>query len=440
MMTLETCLAVLQQSEYDLGRYQEWYKRHEGENLTIKPKKQTLKFQLLYSLASTLAMVQPQQDAIRNALDLLAAPEFVAKSFIIRRAENKLRAMQKHGLVVVAVAGSYAKTSTKHILAQVMGQFVPTLATPDSVNTPIGIALTILNSLRKSHRLFIVEAGAYVRGDVAGLVNFLQPNYGILTPIGIEHLERFGSKENIIAAETELITTREMPVLSHDVNIPIIPDKLKTPNLQFYGFFPKSRYDVSNVKVTKAGTECRLEVDNDEYQLFVPLFGKHNLANMLPSFWLADKFGFPTQKVIETLRTLKPIEHRLQPITTEVGTLILDNGYNTMPDSSKESLRVLKEIPAKRRIIVTPGFVELGKQQAKYNEDLGERMAEVADIVVITGTTNKEALERGLLTAKFAKKNILFADNENDAVAKLGGLLDANTVLLFEGGTPEIYQ
>lgn len=439
-MTLLTCLAILQQSEYEWSRYEAWYKRHENEELVIKPRRETVKFQMLYALATALAMVQPQQDAIRGALDLLAGPEWMAKSFLIRRAENKLRTLQKNGLIVVAVAGSYAKTSTKHILAQVMSSFVPTLATPDSINTPLGIAMTILNNLKKSHKLFIVETGAYVRGDVAGLVRFLKPNYGILTPIGIEHLERFGSKENIIEAETELISTLEIPVLSHDVNIPILEERYKTPRVQFYGFFPNSLYDISDLKVSKAGTECRLEVDSESYNLFVPLFGKHNIGNMLPSFWLAEKFGIPTGEVIEKLRTIKPVAHRLEPITTENGTLILDNGYNTTPDSSKESLRVLKEIPAKRRIIVTPGFVELGNQQARYNKDLGERMAAVAYMVAITGTTNRDAIEKGLLEKKFPKKNIVFAENENDAVTKLQSFLTADTVLLFEGGTPEIYQ
>lgn len=439
-MTLETCLAALQQSEYDLARYKEWYARHKDEDLVIKPKKETVKFQMLYALASALSMVQTQQDAIRGAMDLLSGPEWLAKNFLIKRAKDKLRSMQKKGLIVVAVAGSYAKTSTKQILAQVMDDFVPTYATANSVNTPLGIAMAVLNNLKSSHKLFIVEAGAYTKGDVADLVRYINPNYGILTPIGVEHLERFGSMENIIEAETELISTLDIPVLSHDVNMAIIPEKMKTPNLQFYGFFPRSQYDVSDLKVTKAGTECELEVGNERYNLFVPLFGKHNIGNMLPSFWIAEKFGVATKDVIEKLRTLKPVAHRLEPILTQSGTLVLDNGYNTMPDSSKESLRVLKDIPAKKRIIVTPGFVELGKEQDRYNEDLGARIADVADIVVVTGITNREALERGLAKGKFPQKNMYRAVNEDDAVKQIQTHLQTDTVLLFEGGTPEIYQ
>ena len=119
---------------------------------------------------------------------------------------------------------------------------------------------------------------------------------------------------------------------------------------------------------------------------------------------------------------------------------MLDNGYNTNPNSVKEALKVLQDVPAKKRIVVTPGFVELGNKQQMYNEHLGEALADAADVVCITGTINAEALRKGLLSKDYKESNILTAENETEALLKLQPYLKPETVVLFEGGTPEVYQ
>ncbi|KKU85873.1 MAG: UDP-N-acetylmuramoyl-tripeptide-D-alanyl-D-alanine ligase [Candidatus Gottesmanbacteria bacterium GW2011_GWA2_47_9] len=439
-MTLHTHLAILQQAEYDWKRYWAWCKKHTGDHAEVQPRKKTAKYWLMFLLSAPLSVFLAPQTTLRIALTLVLIPETIIRGIISVLAQLKLQAFQHRGLVIIAIAGSYAKTSTKHLLAQTLSPYLSVLATPDSVTTSLGIALTILKNLKNTHRIFIVELGAYQKGDVAQLVRFVHPNYGILTPIGAEHLERFGSFENVVEAETELITTLPIPVLSHDQNITIIPEKLKTPRVSFYGFFPNSAFDISHVRVTRSGTSCTLAVNNANYDIFVPLFGKHNIVNILPSFWIAEKLGLQPWDIINTFASLQPVLHRLQPISTESGMLILDNGYNSYPDSVKESFAVLKEIPGKIKIVVTPGFVEMGEKQAMYNEMLGGQLAEVATIICVTGASNLSAIQKGLEKKKFPKRSFFTAKNENDAVRVLSTFFKADTVLLFEGGTPEIYQ
>lgn len=439
-MTLTTHLAILQQSEYEWKRYVAWYDRHKDDKNEVAPKKKTVKFRVLFFLAGTASLFVPKVNAVQFALSAISWPESVVKTGILLAARAKLRYLQVRGLVVVGIAGSYAKTSTKHIMHQLLSPYIPTLATPDSVNTALGIAIAVLTRLTAKHKLFIAELGAYVAGDIADLVRYVRPKYGILTPLGTEHLERFGSLENVIAAESELMTTLPIDVLCCDTNTLLLPDSAKTSRVSYYGFFPNSAYDISNVSVTRAGTECILTVGDTPRKIFIPLYGKHNILNILPTFWVGEKLGISTEHVLAYTGTLKPVPHRMEPTLTENNVLILDNGYNTNPDSSKASLAVLEQVKAAKKVVVTPGFVEMGEKQYAYNIDFGKRIAGVADTVAVTGKTNRKAILEGLSAVKFPKKNIVLADNERHATKLLRKKLVPNSVILFEGGTPEVYQ
>lgn len=439
-MNLLTHLSILQQSEYEWERYHAWYLRHQQDIKEIKPKKKTPKLILLYIVALPLSIWMDTPKAIQYSLQVIAFPENCAKHCILQAARLKLRYLQLRGLKIVAIAGSYAKTSTKNIMQQLLSPYVHTLATPESVNTPLGIALVILKKLTPNHKLFIAELGAYVPGDIEKLTKYIKPSFGILTPIGTEHLERFGSMEHVIETESELITASTSPILSCDRNMLLLPENVKTKRVSYYGFFPNSAYDISEVSVTRAGTECILAIDDTSQHVFIPLYGKHNVLNMLPSFWVAKQLHISNEDVLSQIPNLKPVPHRMEPTLTQNNVLILDNGYNTNPDSSKESLSLLAQMSAKNKIMVTPGFVEMGEKQDAYNREFGKHIAQVFSAVAVLGETNKEALLEGLHSAKFPKTHIVLAQNEQEAVKKLGKYLIPNSVLLFEGGTPEVYQ
>ena len=194
-----TRLAILQQSEYELPRYQRWLDANSTSNLEIQPKKWTLKLRLLYALCFILPLPV--------ALLLLEIPKRLIIHIYVLLATRKLRSLQAKGLCVVAIAGSYGKTSTKYIANHVLSQHKKIVMTPENINTPIGIARFILSDLNSTYQIFLAELGEYYPGDIAGLVNFLQPEYKILTPVGFAHLERFKTKESLQKSLEELVTT-----------------------------------------------------------------------------------------------------------------------------------------------------------------------------------------------------------------------------------------
>lgn len=409
-IALQTKLAILQQSEYEWPRYVQWLAAHRDQSVLVEPKAWTLKLRLLRLLAPILTL--------HGALLLLEIPKRLIFWGYRVAAQLKLRYLQARGLQVVAIAGSYAKTSTKYIAHHVLSTERRVVMTPENINTPIGISRLILSTLTTSDEIFIAELGEYVNGDIAALVRFLSPDYKILTPVGYAHLERFGSEANLQRGLKEILTTQAQRgkhfVYGHD-----------------YG--PTHVHDVS---LSRAGTEYVYQGTS----YFIPLFGEHNAVNTLPAIWLASQFRIDPARVQDRLATLPAIPHRLEPTLLEHNILLLDNGYNSNPESARQSLQVLASLEGSQRIVTTPGFIELGDTQGAENTRLGEEIAKVADICVVIKGVNQEALLHGLYRGKMPAAQIYTAASEVEAMELLTGKIKPNAIILFENSIPELYQ
>lgn len=436
MLSLTTKLAALQQAEYEAPRFQQWIAQHQHNALDIAPKKWTPKLKLLRILTRLFTPLFGETKAILFALRLLEAPQFIIKSALIFAARCKLRWLQKKGLIVVSISGSYAKTSTKLILKHQLEHHIPLLATPESVNTPIGIARVILHQLSPAHKLFLAELGAYYPGDIAQLAKFVRPKYSILTPIGPEHLERFGSMQRVADSELEILHAgKQQKICSFHANCKWIP-----PHVRLSTYGKGGDLKITHSSTSRSGTEAEAKIEDTTVALFIPLYGKHNAENSLPGFWLAKQLHVSLEEIRKRSATIPAIPHRMEPTLTENQVLILDNGYNTSPHTAPKVLETLKEIPGSNKVVITPGYVELGEEQYRYNVALGEKIAETATAVGIIGSANRKALADGLANAGFPEKKIVFADNEHDATLQLQSFITPQSIVLYEGGTPEIYQ
>ncbi len=410
MITLETKLAILQQCEYEWPRYQKWLTENSASAVVVKPKKWTTKLKLLKALAPFLTL--------HGALNLLVLPQYLIIGSLVLAATIKLRYLQSKGLIVVAIAGSYAKTSTKYIATHLLQGSKRVVMTPENINTPIGIARFILNRLTGSDEVFIAELGEYYPGDIASLVRFLSPDFKILTPVGYAHLERFGSESALKDGLQELVTTQ--------------PHKGKS-------FVFGSEYDESkltNVSVTRAGTE--FEYQGNRY--FIPLFGTHNAVNSLPGLWLANELGIDAKTSQSRLSSVNYVPHRLEPTQLEHNILLLDNGYNSNPASARESLAVLKALDSPQKIVSTPGFIELGPTQDTENESLGKEIADVADLCIVIKSVNAQAIKRGLVSGGFTKDQIIEASGEEEGMNLVSSLTKPSAIILFENSVPELYK
>lgn len=436
MISLTSKLATLQQAEYEESRYLTWLDAHRMDTLSIEPKKWTAKLKFIRGFAVFFTPLLGEDRAVLIGLRAIKLPESILRGCILTAARIKLRLLQRNGLIVVSISGSYAKTSTKLILKHQLEQAMPLLATPESVNTPLGIAREILRHLRPHHKLFLAELGAYYPGDIAQLARFVRPRYAILTPIGPEHLERFGSMQQVAESELEITQLKPSPqICSYEANT-----EWMSPDTPVTRYGRKGELRVTSSQTNRSGTEAEIVVHSTPMHIFFPLFGAHNTENLLPGFWLADQLGIDKEIIRKRCTTIPPVPHRLEPTLAQNQVLILDNGYNTSPHTAPRILQAVSEIPGSNKIVITPGYVELGTEQYQYNVELGKEIAKTATAVGIVGITNRKALADGLISAGFSPKNLVFADTEADATLQLQPFLTPQSVVLYEGGTPEIYQ
>ena len=361
-----------------------------------------------------------------------------------RMAQNKLKSNPY--LKIIGITGSYGKTSSKNILNDILSVKYNTLATPKSLNTFNGLIMTVNNNLSKFDDIFIAEMGAYVRGEINGLCKLVNPKYGIITSIGTAHLETFGSEENIIKGKMELIEylpSDGVGVLNKDdpkqKNYKI--KKRDHAKILWIGIDEKD-VDVKgeNIKCTNKGTEFDVifKGDKKKYHFETKLLGRHNVYNILASIALGREFDIDIKDLEQGVRSVKPVEHRLE--IKKLGRFYqIDDAYNSNPVGAKSALDVLSMMDGKK-VVVTPGMVELGKKEKELNKEFGRQIADAADVVILIGEKRTLPIKEGLLEKKFKEKNIFVLNDVRDAYTLINDLKDKEDLYaLFENDLPDTY-
>jgi UDP-N-acetylmuramoyl-tripeptide--D-alanyl-D-alanine ligase len=362
----------------------------------------------------------------------------------LKSAERKL---QEVGPTVIGVTGSYGKTSTKAAIAHLIGPGDKVHATPGSFNTTLGVSRTINEDLEARHEWFVVEMGARQEGDVAEISAFVGPRIGVLTAIGPAHLESFGSIESVRRAKSELI--RSLPstgtaVLNvDDENVRAVADATTGVNVVRYGIEEAGDPNVSarDLVVTEKGTAMTIVDRRTGAQLPVQtrLLGRHAVGHVLAGVAVALASGRSLDDLKGAIESMEPVEHRLQIIPGAGGVTVIDDAYNSNPSGAAAALDVLDKMPGRRKVVVTPGMVELGELQWPANEEFGRQAAEVADTLIVVAPLNREAIVAGAEGAG-TDVNVIVVDSLNGATERLKGLLAAGDVVLFENDLPDQYE
>lgn len=345
------------------------------------------------------------------------------KSFV-RKAGQKLAAAK---ITVVGITGSYGKTSTKHILSNILAKKYRVLSTPRSHNTPLGLALTINSNDLSEYDVLIAEMGARYVGDIEELCKFCPPDYSVITGICPQHLESFGSEENIVKAKGEILTaTKQSAIIAPDCAEYFKNAPCKTQALSC----------VSQVECTCNGTSFTLELGGRSVRIATKLLGAHSAENIALAAQVAYLLGMSVEEIAAAAEELDYIEHRLQLIKSG-GVNIIDDGYNSNVKGAKAALDVLRTFGG-GKIAVTPGLVELGILEESENYALGKNLVGL-DMVIFVGDTlitpvRNGYLENGGDSAKLHTVPTLFAAQE----LLKGTLKDGDTVL-FLNDLPDIY-
>lgn len=436
-MTLSTIAAILQQSEYDAHYFEEWYQRHHSDAKEIKAEKETLKLKVVTFLLTILFFI-PLLLRVQFILMLVHFIERIVRQVIYLMARAKLAWLKKRGLTVVAIAGSYGKTSTKVVLEQLLSSQTTVLVTPKSINTPLGISHVILNDLHGYHKVFVAELGEYYKGDIAALANFVKPDLGIVTPIGRQHLERMGDIETIAATIGELIEFFPNPkkVIVAEQNIQYFPNFSGST----YGESETATYRVSSIKVSRSGTEFELQDLKGKHTIFTPLYGVHQAINMLPSFWVANALGLDKDLLVQKAAALAPVTRRHEPTFLDHDILILDNSFNTNPDSINASLDLFKQLNPTHKILVTMGFVELGENSQKIHTELGEKLAKKIDYLGLLESPQTKWIHEGWIKGGGKKSAITTGVTAEDVLQHMQTAIIPGSLIILEGGYKELYS
>ena len=393
-----------------------------------------------------------------------------------RYEERAKRFLREWDPLVVGITGSYGKTTTKFCVGSVLEADRPTLVTPESYNSYLGVLRTINEHLRASHEAFVVEMGMFRRGDIAELCALVHPKIGVITAIGPMHLERLGSIEAIAAAKGELldalppdghfITNAEDPLcleLAARASVPVTlfgieRDSPKSasaapapqpPGTPSRTPIPSPHYNfpaqilARDLRLSEGRTSFTLLLDGPDgpqAEVSAGLLGVHNVSNLLAAAAVGRVLDIPLQRIVQGLAQVQAPAHRLQPIhNRRAGVVVIDDAYNSNPDGAAAALEVLREHPATRRLLVTPGMVELGELERQLNRRFGEQAAAVCDIAILVGPERTAPIREGLAGAGLAQTNIHVVRDIAEATALLGALTRAGDVILFENDLPDTY-
>ena len=359
-----------------------------------------------------------------------------------RMATLKLESMTN--LKKIAITGSYGKTSTKNILNDILNVKYNSFATPASYNTMNGLMISINNKLDKFTDVFIAEMGAFTQGEIKRKTQFIKPQYGILTTIGTAHLESFGSRENIQKAKFELIDglpSDGVAILNMDDEYQT-SYKVKSKCKIIWVSIDNKEADVyaKDIKLSSKGTEfkCYIKGLKDPITLETKLLGSANVYNILECVALAYELGLSAEQIQIGVRRVKTIEHRLE--LKKFGDIdIIDDAYNSNPVGSKMAVDVLGLMDGKK-IIVTPGMVELGEKQYEYNNEFGKQIAKVCDEVILIGKEQTKPIYDGLIESKFDEEHIHILNDVKLAFPLMKRLSRGKTFVLLENDLPDIFN
>jgi UDP-N-acetylmuramoyl-tripeptide--D-alanyl-D-alanine ligase len=461
---LAEALQMLQQDSYNNGRYFRWVFAKPVPRWLLagskaeskKPLVWTGRAKRIYGVALAVIIIAAAALQAAGLVTAFLAPFAVVAANIllipvqnainegfVRSARRKLAEIQP---VVIGVAGSYGKTSTKYFIATILEEQYKVLRTPNSFNTKLGVCRVINETLAIEHQVFVVEMGAYQRGEVAETAELVRPRIGVVTSIGPEHFERFLSIENIQATNYEVI--EPLPVDGAAIfncdfpDCAVLADRTKHTRVFRYSI---ERRDVTlwAEEIVHSGDGLAFTMvhrDGRRQPARTKIVGRHNVQNILAAALVALDMGLTFDQIAAGIAKLEPAPHRLNIIRGAGGVVVIDDSYNSNPWGAAEALNVLAEFRTGRRMLVAPGMIELGTLQDEMNEKFGRQAAAVCDYIFLVGPAQTRAVAAGLKKAGYPESQYRVCQNLGEATAAMQAMVRPGDAVLFENDLPDLYS
>lgn len=360
-----------------------------------------------------------------------------------RQARKHLK--RRPDLHTLAITGSYGKTSVKFIIDEILKQRFNALATPGSYNTPMGICIVVNNKLRPEHQMLVLEMGIRHPGDMRELCEIAQPDTAVVTSIGVAHLETMGSKENIAQEKgtmLDYIKPGGIAVLNADDPLVLdmrkrAPGKVWLVSVENH---PEADIAASDIRYGRTGASFLVRDDQGHEQRFqTKLLGKHNVLNILLGIAVGRSQGMRLRQIAHAVKRIKPVEHRLQ--LREHGAItVIDDAFNSNPVGAKNAVEILGQFTDGKRVIVTPGMIELGERQYDENRLFGEHIARNVDLAVLIGDAQTKPIQDGLQAQGFPAEQTKVFNSLFEAQDFLKAHLGPGDVVLYENDLPDQFN
>jgi len=344
-----------------------------------------------------------------------------------RFVEDATRRLRAASPKIVAITGSYGKTTTKGYVGHLLRRTADVVVSPASFNNRLGLARSINEHVTSGTQVFVAEMGTYGPGEIRDMCSWIPPTVSVITAIGPVHLERFGSLDAVVAAKSEIVDDAEILVLNVDY-----------PSLQVLASREQSRRTVIRCSATDPEVDVYVAGDNTVFA-HGQMIGSVDDVDVFPgnaacAVGVAVALGVAPD--VSDLSTLARPPHRLQKGTTDAGVVVIDDTYNANPAGAAAALSALVRYGSGRRVVVTPGMVELGPRQYEENSAFAAKVSEVATDLVIVGRTNRRALLEGVVGGRVS---VNVVDSRDEAVAWVRSTLRPGDVVVYENDLPDHY-
>lgn len=347
-------------------------------------------------------------------------------------------------LKVIGITGSYGKTSTKHYLHRILSEKFDVTMTPGSFNTTLGVIRTIREHLKPYNEVFIVEMGAKQSGDIKEICDLVHPSIGIVTAVGPQHLESFKTIENVQRTKFELIDSLPadgLAVVNND--FPYIANRI-VENVETVRYAAEDVKDaqcvISDIEVSHSGTTFTLRYNGKDLRFHTRLVGRCNISNLAAAIVVAINLGVDIRHIAYAVERIEQVEHRLNMKHTPAGITIIDDAFNSNPTGSAMAMEVLGSLSSGRRIVVTPGMIELGDEQYQLNYEFGRTFPGNCDMAIVVGNYNREPIVKGAIDAGMDPDNIIDVDSFTQAQQKLATILRSGDAVLYENDLPDTFK
>jgi UDP-N-acetylmuramoyl-tripeptide--D-alanyl-D-alanine ligase len=325
---------------------------------------------------------------------------------------------------IIAITGSAGKTTTKEMVSHLLSGRFRVLKTPASFNTPMGISRTV-NEMLEHHDYFVCEMGAYQKGEIEKLCRLVGgTDISVITTVNAQHLERFGSLEKTAEAKWEIVEGLKpggAAILNYDVaavrergehlsGVDVTPFGIESTDVPLRA---------TAVREQEGGIEVDVRYQDEEASVRVSVLGRHNAGNVLAAVAIGLRCGLDLPYMAAALRQFHSPEHRLQPLKLPTGGVLLDDGYNGNPQGIIGAIEVLGAYAPKRRILITPGLIEMGRDKQRYHAEIGWAAAKHVDVAYLVGPKQTADIREAMLESGFLEANIHTTRSLDEARAHL---------------------